>query len=222
MLQIPLTFLTSLKENNNREWFAENRKQYEQARDEFASYATQLIPLINEFDSSLGPIEAKDCIFRIFRDVRFSLNKDPYKENMGAYIARGGRKRGFAGYYFHLEPGNSFISGGIYMAPTDVMRRIREDIDLYSAEFLSIVENPPFKKLFEGMGEEKLKRVPAGFSAESPVADYLKLKHITPFRSLSDKEVSDAKIINKTIETFRALSPLVAFLNRSIEGMQKG
>jgi len=221
MLKDSLKFLTLLKENNNREWFAENRSAYETARDSFAEFISQLIIRIKEFDDTLGNLEPKDCIFRIFRDVRFSANKEPYKINMGAYIAKGGRKRGSAGYYFHLEPSNSFISGGIYMAPTNVMRRIREDIDLYPEEFLAIINEKKVAATFQRLGDEKMKRIPTGFSDQSPVGEYLKLKHITPHCSLSDVEVTDSDILNRTIEAFKTMKPLVLFINRSIDGMQE-
>jgi len=219
MLNDSLHFLKRLKENNNREWFANQRDEYERAKNSFSGFIEKLIIQINEFDSTIGPLEPKDCIFRIFRDVRFSRNKDPYKENMGAYIAKGGRKRGFAGYYFHLEPSASFISGGIYMAPTEIMRRIREDIELYSNEFCPIVESKLFMQTFESLGNEKLKRVPTGFSADSPVSEYLKLKNITPAVSLDDTELTNNNILSKTVDTFKIMSPLIAFLNRSIEGV---
>lgn len=221
MLSNSLQFLKNLKENNTREWFADNRKSYEEARDSFAEFVSKLIVDVRVFDPSIGAIEHKDCIFRIFRDVRFSANKDPYKINMGAYIAKGGRKRGFAGYYFHLEPENSFISGGIYMAPTDVMRRIREDIDLYPEKFLAIVNDKKFNKTFQSLGDEKMKRIPSGFSDHSPVAEYLKLKHITPHCSVSDSDVTDYGILERTIDAFKTMKPLVLFLNRSIDGMQE-
>jgi uncharacterized protein (TIGR02453 family) len=221
MLNDSLNFLSLLKENNNREWFAENRFGYETARDSFAEFVDQLIIQIKEFDASIGNLEPKDCIFRIFRDVRFSANKEPYKINMGAYIAKGGRKRGSAGYYFHVEPGNSFISGGIYMAPTNVMRRIREDIDLYPEDFLGIINTKKFTTTFQSLGDEKMKRIPTGFSDQSPVGEYLKLKHITPHCSLSDVDVTDSDMLNRTVEAFKTMKPLVLFINRSIDGMQE-
>lgn len=218
MINSSLDFLKKLKENNNRDWFAKNKKDYEIARDSFNELVNQLIIGIREFDSSIGAIETKDCVFRIFRDVRFSANKDPYKLNMGAYISKGGRKGGFAGYYFHLEPGSSFLSGGIYMAPTEIMRKIREDIDLYSNDFLSIVTESNFLKTFESLGDEKTKRVPAGFNTQSPVSEYLKLKHITPHRSISDEEMCSKYLLKNSLDVFRTMKPLVDFLNRSISG----
>ncbi len=215
-----LDFLKALKANNDREWFTANKERYIQSSDEFKSFVNQLIAGINEFDSFVGPMDPKDCIFRIYRDVRFSHDKAPFKTNLGAYIAKGGRKSPYAGYYFHLDAEASFASGGIYMAPPDVMKRIREDIDLYPEDFLAIVNDKKFKETFQFFDEEKLKRVPQGFDKESPVAEYLKFKHITPYHSLSEKNIADKNILNNTIKVFETLKPLVDFLNRSIKGMK--
>jgi uncharacterized protein (TIGR02453 family) len=217
MLQDTLSFLHKLKENNNREWFNQNRQFYEQAKKHFVSFVEELIPSIKEFDSSLGLIEVKDCLFRIYRDIRFSPNKVPYKTNMGAYIARGGRKSPFAGYYFHVEPNASFVSGGIYMAEPNTMRKVRMDIETYQEKFLEIVENKYFQNTFSSLGNESLKRVPQGFSPQSPVAQYRMLKHITPTHFLSDKALEDPKLLGSVVDLFRAMYPLVDFINIAIE-----
>ncbi len=212
-----IEFLVDLKASNNREWFNANRDRYYFALQNFKEFIDRLIVNIASFDNSIASLEAKDCIFRIYRDVRFARDKNPYKTNMGAYIARGGRKSAFAGYYFHLEPEASFVSGGIYMAPNPVLKKIREDIDFYSEEFIGIVESDIFQKTFTSIGADSLKRVPAGFSADSPVAKYLMLKHITPSRPLSASEVLDNNLIDKILADYKVMLPLIAFINRSIE-----
>ncbi len=217
MLQDTLSFLYQLKENNNREWFNKNRQWYELARKNFTAFVEELIPSIKEFDSSLGIIEAKDCLFRIYRDIRFSPNKAPYKTNMGAYIARGGRKSPFAGYYLHVEPNASFISGGIYMAEPNTMRKVRMDIDTYQERFIEIVSDNSFQNTFSSLGNESLKRVPQGFSAQSPVARYLMLKHITPVQYLDDKAMLSSDLFTRVIDAFKVMYPLVTFINAAIE-----
>jgi uncharacterized protein (TIGR02453 family) len=217
MLKDSLSFLYQLKENNTREWFNQNRDWYELARNNFVSFVEALIPEIKEFDSSLGMVEAKDCLFRIYRDVRFSLNKDPYKTNMGAYMAKGGRKSPFAGYYLHLEPNESFVSGGIYMAPPEVMKSVRQEIDTMPDQFIRIVEGEKFKKLFTSLGSESLKRVPQGFQSNSPVAKYLVLKHITPMSPYTDEDITSPRAFDTIVETFRQMFPLVNFINNAIE-----
>jgi uncharacterized protein (TIGR02453 family) len=217
ILQTTLNFLSELKHNNNRDWFNIHRPEYEAARENYGIVVNQLIAGIKEFDPSIGTLEAKDCWFRINRDIRFSPNKEPYKTNMGAYIARGGRKSPFAGYYFHLEPGESFISGGIYMAPPENMKRIRSEINAYSNEFLKIVSSNEFTSAFSHFDSESLKRVPQGFSADSPVVDYLKMKHITPYKKINDVDLVSKNLLSSSLSTFKALHPLVQFLNRAIE-----
>lgn len=215
--QSTIQFLADLKENNNRDWFNANRSRYENARSEYFAFVNQLIAGIKHFDPSIGTLEAKECTFRINRDIRFSPNKEPYKTNMGAYMARGGRKSPYAGYYFHLEPGASFVSGGIYMAPPENMKKIRVEMDTYSEEFLSIVNGKKFKGSFSQFDSESLKRVPQGFSVDSPVAEYLMMKHITPFRELKDVELTSSNLLISTLEAFSNMQPLVAFLNRALE-----
>ncbi len=215
-----LEFVKALKSNNDRDWFNNNKAWFQKSSDDFKSFVGLLIAGINDFDESVGSVEAKDCIFRIYRDVRFSNDKSPFKANFGAYIAKGGRKSPFAGYYFHLETDASFASGGIYMAPTEVMKRIREDIDIYSDDFMAIVKDKKFAKTFQFFEDEKLKRVPQGFEKESPVAEYLKFKHITPFHSLSNKDIAEKNLLENTLEIFKTMKPLVDFLNRSIKGLK--
>lgn len=216
-----LDFLKALKGNNDREWFNANKNLFQQSSEEFKSFTNLLIAGINEFDDSVGALDPKDCIFRIYRDVRFSHDKAPFKTNFGAYIAKGGRKSPYAGYYFHLDAEASFASGGIYMASTEVMKRIREDIDLYPEEFLAIVNDKKFKETFQFFDEDKLKRVPLGFDKDSAVAEYLKFKHITPYHSLSPSDIADKYLLKNTLAVYKSMKPLVDFLNRSIRGLNE-
>jgi uncharacterized protein (TIGR02453 family) len=210
-------FLERLTENNNRDWFAQNKKDYDFAFSSFHDFTNNLIASISSFDKSIGTLEAKDCTFRIYRDVRFSHDKSPYKTNMGAYIARGGRKSPFAGYYFHIQPNESFLSGGIYMASPDIMLRIRKDIVSLSDEFKSIVEDADFRNTFSHLGNESLKRVPQGFDSRSVVAEYLKLKHITPHQNINIEDFSNPSLLEKSSMVFKRMYPLISFINRAIE-----
>ena len=215
-----IEFLKALKQNNDREWFNSNKVWYQESRDVFIQFVELLIAGLKKFDSSIGTLESKDCIFRIYRDVRFSPNKDPYKTNFGAYIAKGGRKGIYAGYYFHLDAEESFLSGGIYMADPDIMKQIREDIELYSDEFLAIVNDKKFAKTFSFFENEKLSRVPQGFDKNSPMAEYLKFKHITPYRTLTEKEICKPNLLDLALDTYKTLKPLNDFLNRSVKGLR--
>ena len=216
ILQESYDFLTDLKDNNNREWFALNRKRYENSLLNFTEVINRLIANLSLFDNSLFSVEAKDCIFRIYRDVRFARDKNPYKTNMGAYISMGGRKSAFAGYYFHLEPNSSFVSGGIYMTPNSTLKKIREDIEFYQGDFRGIVEDERFVHTFSSLGNESLKRIPVGFPVDSPVAKYLKLKHITPTRPLSNVEILSPNLIEHISSYYKQMFPLLEFFNRAI------
>lgn len=212
-----IEFLSELKDNNYREWFQDNKDWYTKSVVNFKQVVHALILGINEFDSSIGLMEPSDCIFRIYRDVRFSPNKEPYKTNMGAYIANGGRKSPYAGYYFHVEPNGSFLSGGIYMAPPDVMRGIREDMYDYSDEFLGIVNSPRFKESFTFFDTDKLKKVPRGFESGSDVDEFLKLKNISPFKPVSNEELLKPNFLDSALDTYLLMKPLITFLNKSIK-----
>jgi len=210
-------FLVNLSKNNNREWFQANRNSYELANADFQQFIFTLIAGISRFDKSIGALEPRDCTFRIYRDVRFSANKNPYKENFGAFIAPGGRKSNSCGYYIHIQPGSSFASGGLYMAPTPVMKEVRMAMVDNRTEFLSIINNPKFKSTFTWEGVEQAKRTPAGFEFDSELDHFLRLKHITPTCDFTDQELIHPDFDRRTIEVFETLSPLIKFLNQAIQ-----
>ncbi|MBK8413382.1 MAG: DUF2461 domain-containing protein [Bacteroidetes bacterium] len=130
-----LDFLKALKKNNNREWFDVNRSKYEEAKADFEKFVETLLPLLSKENSKLKDLKVKDCVFRIYRDVRFSKNKDPYKTNFGAYFVEGGKKSSKAGYYIQIEPGNSFLAGGCWMPEAPVLKAIRQEIDYNLKDF---------------------------------------------------------------------------------------
>src|SRR5471030_2771432 len=131
-----LKFLKDLKKNNERDWFEKNRKAYEAAREDFASLIDAVIAEFGKKDKTIASLTAKECMYRINRDVRFSKNKAPYKNNMAASLIEGGKKSIFAGYYFHFQPGaNSFVGGGRYMVEPDLLKKIRQEIDYSWTEF---------------------------------------------------------------------------------------
>jgi len=140
-LQITMDFLFQLRGNNNREWFNSNKDLYNEAKNEFEGFVNILIPTTKSIDSEIDVVSAKECTFRIFRDVRFSKNKSPYKINFGAYISKGGRKNPFAGYYIHLQPGESFVGGGIYMPESKYLKAIRKKIYENVDEYKGIINS---------------------------------------------------------------------------------
>lgn len=212
-------FILDLQFNNNRNWFQQNEDRYKLAKNDFEIFATSLIAGMQSIDPEIGILSVKDCTYRIYRDVRFSPNKEPYKNNMGAYIVKGGKKSPFAGYYVHLEPGASFIGGGVYMPEPAVLSAIRQEIFENNGEFKKIIENPIFNNTFTGFFGEKLKTAPKGFPKDFHDIDMLKHKHFSPFSTLSDEFWENENPEKKVLEGFAALKDFNQFMNRVIEGV---
>lgn len=216
-----LQFLKGLKQNNVKEWFDANRKAYDAARADFTSLVANVIAQFGKKDETIAALQAKDCLFRINRDVRFSKDKSPYKTNFGASIARGGKKSIYAGYYIHIEPGNeSFVGGGLWMPEAEHLKKVRQEIDYNLNEFEKLVTAPAFKNVYGNLytGEDsKLSRPPKGYDDSNPAIEYLKFKSFLGLHPLKDAELTD-KHLSQTIEqAFAALHPLILFINTAIE-----
>ena len=214
-----IPFLKNLKENNNREWFNENKSEYDKSRKILEEFTTEVINGISVFERELSTLNPKDCIFRIYRDVRFSKNKEPYKTNMGVFINRGGRKSKFAGYYFHIEPQNSFIGGGVWMPPSDVLKAVRSEIFYFTDEYKKIINEQLFVKLFGEVQGDKLKRPPKDFPPDFTDVELIKLKSYIVGYKVSDETVADAGFLQKIIRIFEVMSHFTSFLNRGIENI---
>jgi uncharacterized protein (TIGR02453 family) len=218
-----LKFLKDLSKNNNKPWFDAHRAQYDAAKKDFETFIQTVIDKHSQKDETIREQEAKKCIFRINRDVRFSKDKAPYKNNIGASINRGGRKSVFAGYYFHCQPGECFVGGGIWMPMPPEMKKVRQEIDYCFDEFKKIVSSKKFQTIYGGLytGEDaSLSRVPQGFEKDNPAADYLKLKSWIAMQSLKDAEVTSKDLVKKTLAAFEALQPMVQFINRALENVE--
>jgi uncharacterized protein (TIGR02453 family) len=216
-LQYVFSFLNELKSNNNRDWFNENRKQYENAKRDFEELINSIIPKLYKLDPQVGTPDAKKSIFRIFRDVRFSKDKSPYKTNFGSFIAKGGRKGGYAGYYLHVEPGNSFVGGGMYMPPSDALKKVRSEVMYHVDEFKGIIQDKDFRKYFDDIEGEKLKRPPKGFPADFPDIELLKMKSYVVFNLLDDKQIVSDNLEPYVVNAFGKMVPLIHFLNRAFD-----
>jgi uncharacterized protein (TIGR02453 family) len=212
-----LEFLTELKQNNNREWFMENKSRYESSRSMIIQFLDQkLIPGLASFDPSVQNITGKQCLFRIYRDIRFSKDKTPYKTNFGASIGLAGRKLQTAGYYFHIEPGNSFIGGGIYHPTSDELKALRKEV-YYSIDKLNkIRSNPDFKKVFGDITGDKLQRVPLGYPKDFPYPELLKFKDYLVIRSVSDEELLKPDLDQYLLHIFKLQKPFNDFLNEAL------
>jgi uncharacterized protein (TIGR02453 family) len=212
-----LQFLEELSSNNNREWFQKNKAWYEESRDKVLFLTDVLINEIGRFDPEIRGLQPKDAMFRIFRDVRFSGDKRPYKTNFGSFICKGGRKSSNPGYYFHLEPGGCFVAGGIYMPGAEELRAVRNYLADHADEFLEITEDPAFKDLFPELYDDKLKTPPKGFPKEHEHIELLKYKSFIYSKTFSNKEVKGEDYVEKMVEAFETLHPLNSFLYRALE-----
>jgi uncharacterized protein (TIGR02453 family) len=215
-----IKFLKDLKKHNNKPWFDANRPVYESAKKDYETLIQQVIDKLAKSDETIGGIRAKECMFRINRDVRFAKDKSPYKTNFGAFINKGGKKSNLAGYYIHLEPGASFVGGGLWMPMPKELAQVRQEIDYCFSEFKKITGSAGFKKTYGEIyqGDDfKLQRVPKGYEADNPAAEFLKLKSFTAMKSIADKELTDPEMIKKSVAALQALQPLIEFINRAIK-----
>jgi len=212
-------FLKTLKKNNNKPWFEKNKTAYLDAKEDIEQFTQQVIEGFGKIDPDIAPLRPKDCLFRIYRDIRFSKNKTPYKTNMGASFNKGGKKMPTAGYYFHCEPGRSFAGGGIWMPQAPELGKIRQEIDYNLAEWEKIIGQRIFKKTFpEGLEKEDiLSRPPKGYSEEDPAIEFLKLKSYIVTRHIPDEMLQSKTLVRDIVKTFEAMKDFVAFLNRSLE-----
>jgi uncharacterized protein (TIGR02453 family) len=216
--QATLDFLKKLKKNNNRDWFEKNKENYEAAKKDVEELLTKIIPAIASFDVSVKDLEPKDCLFRIYRDVRFSKDKTPYKTHMGAYISGRGKKSHGPGYYIHIEPGHTFLAGGIWVPPAPELNAIRQEIDYNEDEFNKVLKDRTFTKFFKGMNQgEKLKTVPKGYAKDHPAIELLKLKSYTVSHEVPDKEITSKSFIKYCTSVFKAMKPMNDFLGRAID-----
>jgi uncharacterized protein (TIGR02453 family) len=216
-----LSFLKELKKNNTKEWFDTNRKKYEAAKADFAALTNAVIHGLGKKDPFVASLLAKDCTFRINRDVRFSKNKDPYKTNMGMYLSRGGKKSLFSGYYFHLEPGgNSFMGGGLYMPEPDVIKKVRQEIDYNWDEFSKIIGQKKFKTVYKELQREEgmvLSREPKGYEKDNPAIEYIKLKSWVATAPVTDQLLTSDHLVKEIVAAFETLQPMIIFLNKALE-----
>lgn len=214
-----LQFLKDLKKNNNKPWFDANREKYEAAKEDFAAFIDLLIKEFGKKDASIAHLKAKDCLFRINRDVRFSKDKSPYKTNLGAYLNAEGKTSETAGYYFHLEPGNSFTGGGMWYPASATLAKVRQEIDYSLQEFEKIILSKKFKETYGGLAAEDgfiLSRVPKGYEADNPAAAYLKYKCFIGIHQINDSALTNKSLLQNTVKALEVLQPFNEFLNDAL------
>jgi len=215
MSPLILDFLNDLKVNNNREWFQANKGRYDKVKIEFEAFINNLIPRLREIDPLIDLLTAKDCVFRIYRDVRFSTDKSPYKTNIGAYIARGGKGSLLAGYYVHFEPGASMLAGGLYMPPAETLKKVRDEIYYQADDFKKIINNKKFVGCFGKIDDPgKMKNPPKGYPKEFADIDLLKYRNYAVMHTVADEVAEKDDYLEYALAVFRLLYPLNTWFNR--------
>lgn len=215
-------FLEELKFNNNRDWFIANKSRWDAVRADFLDFVDGIIPEIYGMDKTVGMQSAKDCMYRIYRDIRFSPDKTPYKTHLAAYIASGGVKQhGRPGYYIHIQDGCSSIGGGIFMPSPELLYEIRSEIFYNTNAFKAIIGNPNFRKFYPELWNiESLKKAPKGFPADFPDIDLLKYKHYVSSAGFSNETATSAGFHDFIMERIKATYPLNKFIIDVMYGLQ--
>lgn len=210
-----LHFLERLSRHNEREWFNAHKEEYVKARDRFTALTGQVLDGIRRFDDRIGLLDPAACCYRIYRDLRFSKDKTPYKTHMGFYINPGGKKSGYSGYYFHVDgTGHHLLAvGDIFFEPA-VLKILREDIEMGGGDFRQILAAVDPRLHLDREGA--LKRVPNGFPADSPDAEYLKLKSFCLVFEPDEDFIRSPGLAGRLVEIFRTTKPFLDYLNRAI------
>lgn len=213
-----LSFIKDIKKNNTRDWFEKNKPRYENAKTNFENFVTEILNHFVKINPKLKDLEARKCTFRIYRDVRFSKNKDPYKTNMGAFINEGGKKMELAGVYIHIEPGGkSFIAGGRYMPDAPSLKAIRQEIEYNTNAFKKVISEKSFKKYFGGLEDLKLKTNPKGFDKDFADIDLIKYTSYIATRELDDKTIASKTFVKELAASYKSMMPLIKFLNEAVK-----
>jgi uncharacterized protein (TIGR02453 family) len=214
-----LKFLEDLKANNNRDWFLENKKKYEEFKKDYQQLIQGFLEIMKPQDANLELLEVKNCAFRINRDIRFSKNKAPYKTHLGIWMNTNQGNKNGPGYYIHIEKGSSFIAGGIYSPEADDLKKIRKEIAFFYDDLDEILKDKNFKKHYSGLDKNEtnsLKNGPKDFDKEHPAIEFLKLKSFVAVQNIADADLLNENFVKVTAEKLIVLKPLLEFLNRGL------
>lgn len=212
-----LKFLKDLVKNNTRPWFDEHRHDYLAAKDDVVAMVEMIHQELSKDDPWLKDQEAKNKLFRIFRDVRFAKDKTPYKNHFGIYLSRGGRKWEGGGYYIHIQPGNCFAGAGVWMPQPPLLKAIRQEIDYNWEAFQSITGSKSFKATFKKWEGEQQKNLPKDYTADNPAIEILRYKSFIVTTPISDEDITGKNAVKKIAGACATGRPLVEFLNRAMD-----
>lgn len=215
-----LPFLKKLAKNNDKDWFEDHRDEYDAARQAFEELTESVIQETAKFDESIADYEPKKAMLRIHRDMRFTKNKPPYHTAFRLSLNPVGKQEIAASYYLNLEPGNIFMGGGLVGAPTEAVRKVRQEIDHNWTEFQDILQNRDFKSRFDDLQrteEFSLKRPPKGYDEDNPATDYLKLTDFVARHWLKDETLSQSELVSEIVKSFNAAKPFLDFINRNLK-----
>ncbi len=212
------SFLNAVAENNNREWFQVHKGGYETAKENVLAFTGEIIRGLSKFDPTIpSDLNPKECVMRIYRDIRFSKDKSPLKTNFGIAISSNGKNFKGPGYYLHIQPGRSFVAGGCWYPEPESLKAIRQEIDYNLSDWKEITNDPGFVKAFGSPDTEaKLRTAPKGYPSDHPAIEYLKLKSFTASAQITDSDLSKDGSVAIVTELFEKLYPLMVFLRNAI------
>lgn len=211
------SFLTELVAHNNRDWFQAHRSEYDVAWESFNELVEGLISEVARFDPQVRYLTPKDCTYRIYRDLRFSQDKTPYKGHFGAYINADGKKSYYGGYYIQLEPHQCLLASGVWWLPAKEMRALRQAIVDQVETYRAIVEESSFKAICPTIGMEHFKRIPNGFPKDFPYPEYLMCKEYTCACALKPQELEKKTSLKLLAEKFHLMQPFNEFLKENVQ-----
>lgn len=214
-----LQFLRNLEQNNNREWFHANRKDYEQSKEEFEKLSQEILTGIAQFQENLLNTSVRSCILRINRDIRFSADKSPYKKYLAAGFGPGGKSSGKVDFYLHIQPnGESFLGGGMWAPTGSQLSSFRQEIDYSPYILKGIIEAETFSNYFNEIHGERVKKMPKGYSVEHPDIELLKYKQLFFVHKYADDEVLSKTFAKDVINGCRILKPYLDYINNLFYG----
>lgn len=216
-MKTAIEFMKALSDHNDKAWFDANKDWYKEAKAQVDSLAAGMIQGIRSFDPAIGPLSPSDCVYRIYRDLRFSKDKTPYKDNMGFYICRDGKKSTYGGYYFQIgSPGNPhMLAIGAYMPTPRELKTIREDIMMGDGDFRAILAGVDSRLHLDTNGA--LKKVPKGFPDGTPDSEYYKLKRFLLYMTPDEKLLCGKDPAGKLCDILRTAKPFLDYVNRALD-----